>query len=204
MTGVASFARCIMNGNELLHAHITPLLQLVASTSLWVRPTVIEILSQEDGNTTARWFRNVRRARKSEEVSSYADGNYLDNNSKANIAIKTALGYSIEGLKIEKFHTCHIYDEQGEAYDPLYYCSLPNLVLIPSAIHSLADHFPECKQVLKYRAYELYGFYRDTIPPSKPDGYDQLVWHPFIGSLERAVKSIKKRGSSLQSKSSLV
>ncbi|MBG8556073.1 hypothetical protein [Hymenobacter guriensis] len=193
-----------MNGNALLHAHITPLLQLVASTSLWVHPTVIEALRQEDGNDTARWFRNVRRARtkNNETVRAYADGNYLDNNSKANIAIKTALGYRAEADKITQFHTCHIYDEQGEAYDPLYYCSLPNLVLIPSAIHSLADHFPECKQVLKYRAYQLYGFYRDAIPP-KPADYDQLQWHPFVGSTERALKSVKKRRSSLQPKSAL-
>jgi hypothetical protein len=192
-----------MNGNTLLHNHITPLLQLVASTSLWVHPTVINALQQEDGNDTARWFRNVRRARtKSEKVRTFADGNYLDDNSKANIAFKTALGYRTKTEKINKFHTCHIYDEQGEAYDPLYYCSLPNLVLIPSAIHSLADHFPECKQILKYQAYQLYGFYRGVIPP-KPDDYDQLDWHPFVGSTERALKSVKKRKSYLQPKSVL-
>ena len=166
---------------------------------------MVEILRQEEDNLTSRWFRNVRRARiKSEKIRDFADGNYLDDNSKANIAIKTALGYRTKNEEIKKFHTCHIYDEQGEAYDPLYYCSLPNLVLIPSAIHSLADHFPECKQILKYRAYELYGFYRGTTPPPKPGDYDKLQWHPFIGSLERAMKSIKKRGSALQPRLPLV
>ncbi|WP_400191113.1 hypothetical protein [Hymenobacter sp. B81] len=173
-----------------------PLLQLVAATSLWADRSTVDMLRQEAGNGTARWFLNVRRTRVKSEVGLFVDGVYLDDNSKANWAIKTAIGYP---GKFKKFHACHIYDAHNEAYDPLYFCSIPNLVLIPSAIHSLADHSSECKQLLKYRAYWLYGFYKGTIP-IKPSYYDDLKWHPYIGNVERAAKSIEKRCSTLQPK----
>ncbi|MDB5269282.1 MAG: hypothetical protein JWP58_2322 [Hymenobacter sp.] len=188
-----------MNGIDLIEKHEQILLELIAATSLWCRREVVDELRKEDGNENARWYLNIRRFRKNKEVlRSYVDGDFLDGNSKANAAIKAALGYN---GKVEKFHTCHIYDDESETYDRNFYCAIPNLVLIPSSIHSLADHLPECKKTLRYRAYELYGFYKGS-KPIKPKNYDSLkeLWHPYVGSLDRALQSVKRRRSTLKPK----
>lgn len=178
---------------------------MLAATSLWCRPQIVELLQQETDNPTARWFFNVRRAKKEESslIGSFVGGNYLDDNSKANIAIKTSFGYQTSAAAskrmITNFHTCHIYDKQGETYSPEYHCSIPNLVLVPSAIHSLTDHSEECRRLLKYRTYDLYGFFKGEKAPLKPAYYDSLdsIWHAYVGSLEAASKSVRKRTSLL-------
>lgn len=181
-----------MNGIELIKNHIEDLIKLIATTSLWAPPVVVEKLFSEENNPTASWYKNTRRLRvRDKEIkNTFKEGIYLDDNTKANIAIKAAVGLK----KPKNFATCHIYD--NSTYDCRYHTAIPNLVLIPRPIYSLTDHLEECKDFLKYYSFTRYGFYKDSIP-KKPDFWDTInlesMIEPTTEQVERALLSVNKR-----------
>ena len=182
-----------MNGIELIKSQIIPLVQLVASTSLWASPIVVQRLLEEENNLTSSWYDNSKRFRNhdGEKIGTFKEGLYLDNNSKANYAIKAALVFK---EKLKDFATCHIYDES--AYDSKYYTSIPNLVLVPRPIYSLTDHLMECKEFLKYYSFIKYHFYIKN-EPTKPPFWDEIcldnIIIPTSAQEKRALKSIERR-----------
>lgn len=144
--------------------------ELVAKTSLWASPEAVKKLKRKLGSSTR--YPNVRRKRGEEIKGDVVNGIRFDDNTYANIAIKEMLGYKGDSKKhIKNMFTCHIYDET--CYDEDYHTKIENLVLIPKAIAQLSDYHDEVKLVLKYRAYELYGWYypKDKEPPTKPSNY---------------------------------
>lgn len=56
---------------------------------------------------------------------------------------------------------CHIWP--GTTYDERYHTLLANLVLIPRILANLSDYFNAVIDVLKYRSYELYGWYPEEL-----------------------------------------
>ena len=100
----------------------------------------------------------------------------LDDNSYANLATKNAMG---QRKNFVGFEACHIWPKS--CYDVRYHTLVQNLVLLPRAIASLTDHDEHVKACLKYRAFELFGWYpgRESEdrakppanPPPKPDHY---------------------------------
>jgi hypothetical protein len=132
------------------------LLELIAETSLWASPEAVKMLIEKTGTSTR--FPNIRRKRSNEIKGNVVNGIRLDDNTYANSAIKEILGYKGDSKKkIENMYTCHIYD--GTCYDEKYHTKIKNLVLIPKAIAQLSDHYNDVKLILKYRSYELYGWF---------------------------------------------
>lgn len=145
------------------------LVELVAETSLWASPKIVKELIEKTGTSTR--FPNVRRKRGNEIKGDKIGEVRLDDNTYANSAIKEMLGFKGENKKhLENMYTCHIYDET--CYNEEYHTKIENLVLIPKAIAQLSDHYDDVKRVLKYRSYELYGwFLPEEGMPAKPLNY---------------------------------
>jgi hypothetical protein len=182
-----------MDGIDLIENQIDKLVELVALTSLWASPIIVQELFKEENNPTASWYNNSRRYRKKngEMPKTLKDGIWLDDNSKANNAIKAALGFT---KRPTHFATCHIYE--SSTYDCKYHTSIPNLVLVPTPIYSLTDHLKECMQFLKYYSYTQYGFYIDQ-KPVKPEFWENIslkaMLAPTDEQIKKALVSVKKR-----------
>lgn len=114
------------------------------------------------------------------------DGVTLDDNTRANQAIKRAIGVSLNDIK--GFEACHLWP--GTAYDVRYHTVIANLVLLPRALAVLSDHDADVLAKLQYRALELYGWHPEEVaPPSKPLNYP-TCWRepePFTPEVEMAM-----------------
>src|SRR5262245_26844407 len=140
---------------------------LIAETALWADPAVHRILIVENG--TGCFFPNTRRSKlgQGEKRTGVVGSIRLDNNAYANHAIKQSIGL---GRSAVGFEACHIWP--NSCYDERYYTVIANLVLIPRALASLSDHSTEVRQVLQYRAFELYTWYpMEHDEPKRPDFY---------------------------------
>lgn len=148
---------------------------LVAETALWAHPEVHRRLVQETG--AAAWFPNVRRARaqNGEKRGQTRDGVRFDDNSAANLALKTALG--IPAKDLVNFETCHLWP--NTCYDERYHTAIADLALLPRALAGFSDHDPDVQAALQYRAFELYGWHPDgTEPPTRPSFYPDQWRNP--------------------------
>tara|TARA_R100000306_G_scaffold28329_1_gene31581 strand:+ start:15299 stop:15940 length:642 start_codon:yes stop_codon:yes gene_type:complete len=57
------------------------------------------------------------------------------------------------------------------------YTNLANLCVSPAFLAKLTDTNPEITELLKFRVFDLYGWYPDgTRPPNQPDRYTKLEW----------------------------
>lgn len=133
------------------------------------------------------WFNCKYRRKRHGEKRWETDANniniILDDNSKANEAIKNAV---IEGmpkwLKKKKnkkyfdgYMACHIWDKT--CYNERFHTSVFNIVLLPKSIGGLSDYCDAVKQLLQYEASKRFGVYPggfDFDIPKKPNYYDDL------------------------------
>lgn len=178
---------------EALQKHNINLATLVAETALWANPDVHKRLA-EKGNLA--WFPKIRRARgKTEKRGNFSEeGIKFDDNTAANQAIKKAIG--INRKDINGYETCHIWEKT--CYDERYHTAVANLVLLPRSLASLTDHYKPIKEMLKYRAYELYGWHPEgTEVPKKPNDY-VLNWRDpepdILG--QKSLRKVKTKTSS--------
>lgn len=147
--------------------HSVRLDNLIAETAIWANPEVHNRQIAKTG--TAALFPTIRRARPGQgEKRGLKDGVRLDDNNYANVAIKRALGQ--HRTKIIGFETCHVWPKT--CYDCRYHTAIPNLVLIPRALAGLTDHDKAVQAALQYRAFELYGWHPEEVPPpARPVDY---------------------------------
>lgn len=144
-----------VNGADLL-AQVTRemglnLSEFVARCAIWAHPRVFAELARIDPH--AAWYPGVRRKQVGEERGALLDGVRLDDNSKANQAIKlAALGIR----KATQLHACHVWPRS--CYDARYHTAIGNLVLVPAPIASLTDHDRSVAASLRRRAFELYAW----------------------------------------------
>lgn len=153
----------IINGDVLVSNALSKLninlVDLIAEVAIWVSPEYVKKMA-------GPIYPDKKRGPKADK-GRIIDGIYIDDNTFANHAIKRAIG---KGLRFENFFACHIWPET--VYDERYYSLLPNLVLIPRGLAGLSDHYKEVIDVLKYRSFELYGWYpQEEQEPSKPAYY---------------------------------
>ena len=137
-------------------------------------------------------FPTTRRfnAKQGEKRGELKDGIKLDDNSYANVALKRALG--MHRLNVTGFECCHIWPRT--CYDPRYHTAIANLVLLPRALASMTDHDAGIQKVLKYRAFELYGWYPDGhSPPVKPANYPQN-WRDPLNDPGASMASLASTG----------
>ena len=151
--------------SESFHQLEKPLMDLVAETSIWVNPAKV---------SKDPVYPNIRRGR-AKDKGKIEDGVRIDDNTYANKALKTAISKDID---IANYTVCHIWP--GTAYDQRYHTQLANLVLIPRVIAGLSDFCKKVVEMLKYRAYELYGWFpEEETAPEKPEYYPEK-WGEFI------------------------
>lgn len=145
-----------------------------------------------NGNAFGSWFNcKYRRAKNGEQRRQPINGIILDDNTKANYAIKKAV---LEGLKkygihnadigiFKGFEACHIWADT--CYNPRYHTSVANLVLIPREIAGLTDHCDAVKELLKYESFKRFGFLPNVDnngviiqmqQPVQPNIYNSLTW----------------------------
>jgi hypothetical protein len=148
------------------------------------------------GNPDGAWYHYTkRRARakcekRSQKTTQLIGGQVynvvLDDNTYANIAIKSAIRVGLESnyktlkylynseIKFRDFEACHIWP--GTCYDAQYHTSVANLVLLPRPLAGLTDHCDAVKKILQFRAWELFKWNPGGYPPGKPKDYDKLKW----------------------------
>lgn len=160
----------VLDGDEItsldLFQSIEPqLIDLIAATAIWVNPEEMSLTPV---------YPDIKRG-KAKEKGNVVDGIRLDDNTYANVAIKKAISKSIE---FKNYTVCHIWP--GTTYDERYHTLLANLVLLPRILANLSDHFNIVIDVLKYRAYELFGWHPEgSDVPQRPTYYPQF-WRDFI------------------------
>lgn len=174
------------------------LIQLIPQNVLFASPDIVnEVIlgkkgaktNQGKGNPHASWdcmvhVRNTKQ-KKGRPVTCVVDGMTItcsaDDNTVANQAIKKAIllsrGYNTGDFsKFRNYEACHIWDEP---YDPRYYASIANLVLVPRAFADLTDHCDPVKELLRYEAFKRFG--NVSVPngktvPSRPKYYGNIIW----------------------------
>ncbi len=169
-------AKIIINGRDVLASATNDsikcmFLELVAKSSIW---------TPKEKVTEAPIYPNVRRGRKEDKGREIA-GVRIDDNTYANAAIKKAIS---KDVKFEDFEVCHIWP--GTTYDERYHTLLQNLVMLPRALAALSDHMEDVISLLKYRAWELYGWHpAGTEIPQKPAFYPSS-WGAAVPDFESA------------------
>jgi len=162
--------------------------ELIAKTAIWINPECYKFHVSVFGNGV--YYQNTRRLKKGERRGEIISGIRMDDNTYPNTAIKQVMGGR---ALLENYTTCHIY--KNSCYDPKYHTELANLVLLPSPIASLSDFFDESIQALKYRSYELFGFYIGSVP-AKPKAYPKN-WRDDIQFNEEIKKKILRKNNEI-------
>lgn len=105
--------------------------------------------------------------------------------------MKRALG--IDRRRLLGWETCHVWPKS--CYDVRYHTAPANLVLLPRAIAGLTDHDPDVLAALQFRAFELYGWHPEEVPPPpRPPGYPE-TWRPTLPFREAALRGVARRGA---------
>lgn len=165
--------------------------QLIAQTAIFCPEHIYEDVKNgkcgskdnqsSKGNAFGSWFNCKYRRAKNGELT--INDITLDDNTKANYAIKKAVLKGLEKYGIHKtdikifkgFEACHIWEKT--CYDERYHTSVANLVLIPREIAGLTDHCDAVKELLKYESFKRFGFKPDSEnTPNEPKNYDKLTW----------------------------
>lgn len=177
--------------------------QLIAQTAIFCPKHIYEDVKNgkcgskdnqsSKGNAFGSWFNcKYRRAKNGEQRRETTnDDIILDDNTKANYAIKKAVLKGLEKYGIHKtdikifkgFEACHIWEKT--CYDERYHTSVANLVLIPREIAGLTDHCDAVKELLKYESFNRFGFLPNVDnngviiqmqQPVEPNIYKSLTW----------------------------
>ena len=181
------------------------LCQLVADNAIFASQTIVNDVingrsgskdNLKKGNKYASWDRlkHVRKigVKKGTLIPDLTPlGNTFgdmiaDDNTIANQALKKAIILSFNRAafgplqissyadRFKDYEVCHIWDLPE---DRRYYASIANLVLLPRAIAGLSDHSVDVKSLLRYEAFNRFGFKPDGEPaPPKPSCYSKITW----------------------------
>jgi len=169
--------------------------QALASLTAFAHPDVVAAVGQRAVFLAVRWKRRT-----------ILESGYLgDDNDAPDVAFRAATGFR----RGDHLHCNHIY---ATTRDPQAYTDIRNICFTPTFLAKLTDCQKDPvppdhpSQVLRYRAWELYGYAGPNgIPPKKPDRYDDLVWAKPVGegltraSVEAAMRAFlaNKRRKSL-------
>lgn len=102
----------------------------------------------------------------------------LDDNTKANLAIKYAIlaglpkWLSLSYRDFEDYMACHVWDKT--CYNNKYHTSVFNIVLLPKSIGGLTDYNKQVKKLLQYEAAMRFGVYPSGQKLVKPKQYDKV------------------------------
>lgn len=172
--------------------------QAVASLTLFSNPTTVA----QTGN--GNLFSIIRCK------SILERGNYFDcsDGSKVmhddNSAAIEAFNWSNSIRRCENGQYNHVWSDSKNVK---LYTSLANICVSPVFLAKLTDTNEVVRQMLRYRSFELYGFWPHPSDPVKPDGYDDIQWaSPLLpiedleGTLRTGMKRKKKNRTVLCAK----
>ena len=161
------------HGKEILDqvikkAGYPSLLHLVAENTLFTHPETVK----RTGNKNL--FRTVRDFPQRGKIIDWSDNIKVMccDNEGPNRAFVWCNG----DFKYSEVQFNHIYSDSQNVD---IYTSIANLCVTPAFTAKLTDTDEEIKQLLRYRAFDLYGFYQGNIP-LKPSNYSSLNWKPFL------------------------
>jgi len=164
--------------------------KLVSMTGVWANPETFRHLRKIHDDGT--WHPNCRRYQqaKGEKRREIVDGIKLDDNTFANAAIKEAVGYARKD--VVGYHVSHVWPLT--CYDHRYHTCIANLVLLPAPIAGLSDYDSGIEEILKFRAYDLFGWHPGKEqPPQRPINYpDGKFWRPPPAFTEGVKKKLNR------------
>lgn len=107
----------------------------------------------------------------------------LDDNTTPVLAFVWAAGYPRTGPDVQVNHIW------TDSKNPDRYTALWNLCATPAFLAKTTDgqNHPDVRDILMYRAFELYGVCPDGHAPARPDGYESLSW----ASMPRATADLE-------------
>ena len=158
--------------------------QAMARLTLFTHPETVKQTSNKALFRVIRSFDNRGKSSEQDQLM------YCDNTSPT-LAFRWANGLgSSFGKQHLQFN--HIYRLSKE---PNYYTSLANLCVTPSYVAKLTDSEGlGVDALLRYRSWDQYGFVPEGLSiPTKPTGYDDLEWAPFLDPIPKVLEVIKKQ-----------
>jgi hypothetical protein len=138
-------------------------------------------------------FRVVRNAAKRGRVEA-GEGGWIayDDNKSPTDAFLWCNGLSAGKMRDVQFN--HLYADSQNADQ---YTCLANLCVTPAFLAKLTDTRSNIRSLLRFRAYELYGWMpAGQEPPPKPADYSELTWAapiPAVADVEGQVRAIMER-----------
>jgi hypothetical protein len=129
------------------------MLRIVARCSIWAKPEIVDLVNAGnkkwckdlDANVGGIWFPGTARGQ------SIAQGARKQYNEKASAAMWAAVGLKHEA---SSFNVCHVW--QDTAQNQKCYTALANLVILPTAIHGLSEHWALAREFLHWKSYSLF------------------------------------------------
>jgi hypothetical protein len=163
------------------------LLQLVASLTLFSHPTTVAQTANQN------LFRVIRRQAFSEIGHFFPHKDGLQVMHDDNLAAIETFNWSNLIRRCPNSQYNHIW---SESRDVSLYTNLANICVTPAFIAKLTDTNILLVDALRYRSYELYGFWPTSVPVSEPADYDRIVWAetlPAVNELEIVIRTRLKR-----------
>jgi hypothetical protein len=161
--------------------------QIVASLTLFSHPETVRQTRLKP------LFRVVRNAAKRGRVEA-GEGGWIayDDNKSPTDAFLWCNGLSAGKMRDVQFN--HLYADSQNADQ---YTCLANLCVTPAFLAKLTDTKANIRSLLRFRAYELYGWMpAGQEPPPKPADYSELTWAapiPAVADVEGQVRAIMER-----------
>ena len=175
-----------MDGNDIFYrfavkAGYNSVSQLVAEHTLFTHPNIVEKLQSKN------LFRIIRDFKNRGQIIDWEDGKQVmccDNTGPIQAVVWCNLDFGYSEVQFN-----HIY---SESKDVTLYTSLANICVTPAFLAKLTDTNVEIKNLLKYRSYDLYGFYIGP-KPFEPENYSSLKWKEFIAPIDDLEVYLRKR-----------
>lgn len=154
--------------------------QAVASLSVFTHPSTVQ---QLNGKNLFQTIRGKRGRMAETEFGTVME----DDNKSPTDAFIWLHGWKRGHFKDVQFN--HIWTKSKSVKD---YTNLANVVVTPSFLAKVTDTNNEIVGLLRYRAFDLFGYKpQDEITPKEPKVYRQLSWSsplPEVSDVERTLR----------------
>ncbi|MCX5920014.1 MAG: hypothetical protein NTW61_01620 [Candidatus Melainabacteria bacterium] len=158
--------------------------QAVASLCVFSHPATVKQLNNTNLFRIIRYDAENKRKSCCDELSVLYDDNY-----SPTCTFLWANGLKVKGQDVQ-FN--HLY---ADSKNVALYTNLCNIVMTPTFIAKLTDKHSSIPELLKYRAFKLYGFDPENkwSNANSPQGYEGLKWADPLPPVENAEKILRAK-----------
>lgn len=153
---------------------------LVARYTLFTHPNIVQQTNNENLFQIIRDFKNRGK------ILNYKGTMLM---ACDNTGPQHDFEWSNGGINKTDIQINHIYKDSMNVKS---YTSLANLCATPVFLAKLTDTDEEIKNLLKYRSFEIYGYHIGN-QPTKPEKYQNYIWHDFLPGPTDLEKFLLKR-----------